>query len=684
MMFKPQNNNRLIWAPLVAAIALTAACSGSNSSSSGFTGTDLASKNFAVDEALATVSFTGGKTLSLTLSAGSGAYQAPSEDFEDFYTVSDRGPSIDCADTEIVIEVADFCGVGVSGEVFPLPAYAPQITHWQLSGQGSELSLEKVSTITLSDSAGADIDGLPNSADEKAFGPDGNALAVSANGLDPEAIVKLANGNFWLADDYGPSLVLVAADGKILERHVPAGTLADYSGATYPVSDTLLPAVFAKRQQQGGISALALSPDNQFLYFIMKRPLANPDEESVADSRVVRIGKLSLDEDGAISAMTGEYLYRLYSPLHFSNKHDSSGDLVDGEFLPQSVVKINEAVALAEDYLAVVEQADTVSKFYRINLANAVSVLDSAWDSSVTSPSLEQQYLVVDAPFVPKQLAFDSLSWTLPVGINALPTAIEGLAFLNGNFTVHSNDNNYGIAGGSSELTVLPLGALIAIADTPLMPSLDYANSASFKRDDAVFDGGSAGDLAIDVVNAQMFVANAQLVAVDVVDVADPLTPTLVGQLDLAAAATDAGITIGAVNSVVVGLSHVAVALENSDPQASGSVALFALDDLSFSASFEVGAMPRALAFDFLGRYVLVANEGAPSDDYSVDPEGSVSVIDISDGVDVATVTSISFDDFNVDGTRADELSAEVRVTGPDASVAQDLEPEFITVALDN
>lgn len=685
MMFKPQNNNRLIWAPIFATIALTTACSGSGSSgSSSFTGTDLASKNFMVDEALATVSFAGGKTLSLSQQAGSGAYQSPSESFDQFYTVSDRGPSIDCADTESVIEVADFCGVGVSGEVFPLPSYTPQITQWQLSGQGSELSLEKVATIALSDSAGAAIDGLPNRGDEKAFDADGNALPVSPNGLDPEAIVKLANGNFWLADDYGPSLVLVAADGEILERHVPAGTLADYSGASYPVSDTLLPEVFAKRQQQGGIAALALSPDNQFLYFIMKRPLANPNEESVGDSRIVRIGKLSLDDAGAISALDGEYLYRLDSPSQFARKHDGSGDLVDGEFLSQGVVTVNEAVALAEDYLAVVEQADTVSKFYRINLANAVSVLGSDWDSLAASPSLEQQYVLADTPFVPKQLAFESLSSTLPVGISALPTGLEGLAFLNGNFTVHSNDNNYGIAGGSSELTVLPLGALIAVADAPLMPSIDYAESASFKRDDAVFDSGSAAGVAADVVNTQMFVVNAQLAAVDVLDISDPLAPTLTAQLDLAAAATDAGMTIGAVNSVVVGLSHVAVALGNSDPQASGSVALFALDDLSFSASFAVGAMPRALAFDFLGRYVLVANEGAPSDDYSVDPEGSVTVIDIEDGVDVASVTNISFSDFNADGTRADELPSGVRITGPGASVAQDLEPEFITVALDN
>ncbi len=95
------------------------------------------------------------------------------------------------------------------------------------------------------------------------------------------------------------------------------------------------------------------------------------------------------------------------------------------------------------------------------------------------------------------------------------------------------------------------------------------------------------------------------------------------------------------------------------------------------------------LTFTPDGDKVLVANEGEPNDDYSTDPEGSVSVIDIdtSGGTFSAGVTSLDFTAFN---SREDEIEDEGgRIFGPnvttggDATVAQDLEPEYIAVSPD-
>ena len=87
------------------------------------------------------------------------------------------------------------------------------------------------------------------------------------------------------------------------------------------------------------------------------------------------------------------------------------------------------------------------------------------------------------------------------------------------------------------------------------------------------------------------------------------------------------------------------------------------------------------------GSKVLVANEGEPNGDYCNDPEGTVSIIDVSGGaatVTAANVTTVSFTDFNAGGARATEIDDDVRVSSHSASVAQDFEPEYIAVSADS
>jgi 2',3'-cyclic-nucleotide 2'-phosphodiesterase/3'-nucleotidase/5'-nucleotidase len=94
-----------------------------------------------------------------------------------------------------------------------------------------------------------------------------------------------------------------------------------------------------------------------------------------------------------------------------------------------------------------------------------------------------------------------------------------------------------------------------------------------------------------------------------------------------------------------------------------------------------VGALPDMLTFTPDGQKVVVANEGEPNDDYSVDPEGTVSIIDLGPGVRNLTdsnVTHVGFSAFN-----GQDLSP-IPIYGPGASVAQDLEPEYITVSSDS
>ncbi len=141
-------------------------------------------------------------------------------------------------------------------------------------------------------------------------------------------------------------------------------------------------------------------------------------------------------------------------------------------------------------------------------------------------------------------------------------------------------------------------------------------------------------------------------------------------------------------NSVAVNNGIVAVAYAVVDAttraQQVGRVSFYNAADGTFLNSVAVGFLPDMLTFTPDGTKVLVANEGEPNSygqATSFDPEGSVSVIDLANGVASATVQNATFTSFN---SQLDALKAAgVRITGPGATVAQDLEPEYIAVASD-
>ena len=189
-----------------------------------------------------------------------------------------------------------------------------------------------------------------------------------------------------------------------------------------------------------------------------------------------------------------------------------------------------------------------------------------------------------------------------------------------------------------------------------------------------VFDEGAAEIVDYDPVSMRLFVVNGDANAIDVLDAADPDHPTRLFAIPLAAYGNG-------VNSVAVKDGIVAAAVEADPKQLPGQVVFFDTDG-NFLNQVAVGALPDMVIFTPDGTKVLVANEGEPDDDYVDDPEGSVSVVDISGGVVNATVSTAGFGAFNA---QEDALTAAgVRIFGPGATVAQDLEPEYIAVSADN
>ncbi len=197
---------------------------------------------------------------------------------------------------------------------------------------------------------------------------------------------------------------------------------------------------------------------------------------------------------------------------------------------------------------------------------------------------------------------------------------------------------------------------------------------------DAPFDTSAAEIVSYDACTDKLYVINAEAKRVDVLSMDDNGVPTQTAFIDLNSAGEAAGVEIGAANSVAVFNGLVAVAIENSNKQANGIVGLYRSDDLSLVTTFPTGALPDMVGFSKDGRYIATANEGEPNSDYSVDPEGSVTLIDLNLGVTQAEVTQIGFNEF--DGSRKAELPMNVRISGgPNATIAQDLEPEYLTFA---
>lgn len=185
---------------------------------------------------------------------------------------------------------------------------------------------------------------------------------------------------------------------------------------------------------------------------------------------------------------------------------------------------------------------------------------------------------------------------------------------------------------------------------------------------------GTAEIVSFDAATRRLFVVNPTDGTVDVIDISVPSRPVLFSRIDTKPHGA-------AANSVAVRNGVVAVAIEATDKQARGKAVFFDANG-RFRAAVEVGSLPDMITWSPDGAWVLVANEGEPNTEYTVDPEGSVSVIDMRSGVQSLTQRKVRHATFS--RFSRDQLDPSVRVFGPSASVAQDFEPEFITISNDS
>jgi len=197
---------------------------------------------------------------------------------------------------------------------------------------------------------------------------------------------------------------------------------------------------------------------------------------------------------------------------------------------------------------------------------------------------------------------------------------------------------------------------------------------------------GGAEITAYDAKSFRMFVTNGATNQIDIVDIKNPKKPVLFGRINLAKSGV-VGIQSVAVKDGIVAIA----AVMSTNKAEAGRVFLADVNGKlvpSALTGIAVGSLPDSIHFSPNGQYVITANEGEPTSycltngtlPTTTDPNGSISIIDISKKK--LTATTIDFSAFDI---RKDALTyTGARVFGPNATVAQDLEPEFITISNDS
>ena len=389
---------------------------------------------------LGLVTFPNGKAFNLNVGMGSALHRNPNDPAGRVWMLTDRGPTIECAEARRLFgqEPDALCPGQRNGRVYPLSGFAPSI-------YGAEIGPDNVARIhsflPLKGKSGKPVSGrppaAPNGKNESAFAMDGKPLPHDPSGVDPEAIVRLSDGSFWIAEEFGPSLLQVGADGTILKRLVPNGTAADFRDADYDVQASL-PGIMRQRANNRGFEGLALSPDERFLFVMMQSPLANPDIETFRRSRHVRIWKVAIESGEAVA----QYLYELDEPKAFGGDTDSRER-------GQNVVMVSEIATISEDRLLVQERIDRTTRIFVITLQDD-SLVPRLFDNPDYGPGLEwmeaDKLALRGIRPLEKQLILDTDS------ISSFPAKIEGMALLSPQELLLINDNDFGMEGVRTQM----------------------------------------------------------------------------------------------------------------------------------------------------------------------------------------------------------------------------------------
>jgi hypothetical protein len=364
-----------------------------------------------------------------------------------FYGVTDRGPNADSGDGN---KVEPDSGVDPAH-----PQFHPMIGLFHLVDGTAELVGKP---IVLKDATGTPYNGLPNTVTKKGIAASsetiedmsGNVLAPDTDGYDPEGLVALADGTFWVSDEYGPYVTHFDRTGKEIERLSPwtSGPAYDADKANHRI-DTAhpLPVELQNRTKNKGMEGLTVTPDGRTLVGIMQSALTQPDLAGAKTALITTTRIVTID---LRTKKMHEYLYLLDNPA----KHDGNA--------------VSEITALSDTQFLVDERdgdmgAGTFKQLYEIDLSGATDVTGSgdpkgyliggkSIDAYVgQADTASATKLLEDAGVTPvgkaPYLDMGSLvTQADPSGFYFGHDKVEGVAVADGGRTVYlANDSDFGL-----------------------------------------------------------------------------------------------------------------------------------------------------------------------------------------------------------------------------------------------
>ncbi|MFC6998122.1 choice-of-anchor I family protein [Rufibacter roseus] len=324
----------------------------------------------------------------------------------------------------------------------------------------------------------------------------------------------------------------------------------------------------------------------------------------------------------------------------------------------------NSTLAWKEKFMTAMEDAGTVQ--VELSLVNpsaaTVEVVVKAAPFS-TAGAADVTYTTQTLTFTGNSTATQVIS--IPIVDDAIAEQDE--------YLVLSLENASGLTVSGSQYLTLYIKDNDRMAPQPSR-EIELSHVSSFTPNS---NEGSTTEIVVhDAATQRLFMTSAEQGRLDIADFSNPASIQLIRSIDMT--------PYGGITSVAVKNGMVAVASPNADEQQNGSVVFFNTNG-DFQKQVTVGALPDMITFSPDGTKVLTANEGQPNDAYTIDPEGSISVIDVSGGIaglEQSHVTTLLFDSFN--SQEASLIAAGVRKTKASSTLSQDLEPEYITVSADS